>query len=153
MPATDFFNHPTERFLCPVETCCRTFKSKTPWTRHLRTAHANLNLHHHEHTIVNLWDVSLFPIQGNRDLRSSSPGVLPVDHSPVQSNVDADDFQVPYHLQVVPNLQTIVPFQIWICNLSPSHLMVLIATRRTIIRLLVVTSICFFFGVFITNWL
>jgi len=103
MPATDFFDHPTERFLCPVETCCRTFKSKTPWTRHLRTAHANLNLHHHEHTIVNLRDVSLFPIQGNRDLRSSSPGVLPAGHSPVQSNADADDFPLPDAPQDYPS--------------------------------------------------
>ena len=32
--------------------------------------------------------------------------------------------QVPYYLPVVLNLQTIVPFQTWICNSSLSHLIV-----------------------------
>ena len=103
MPATKFFDHPTERFLCLVETCRRAFKSKTPWTRHLCTVYANLDLHHHEHTIVHLPDVSLLPIQGNHELRSSSPGVLPAGHSPVQSNADADHFPLPDAPQDYPS--------------------------------------------------
>ena len=63
-----------QRFICPVETCNRAFKSKRGWTVHLHTNHADLDLNVHENTIIDVPAVSLLPIQG--DLRSSSPELL-----------------------------------------------------------------------------
>ena len=67
-----------QRFICPVETCNRAFKSNRGWTVHLRTDHTtNLNLNiHEENTIVNVPAVFSLPIQGNLELRSSSPVML-----------------------------------------------------------------------------
>jgi hypothetical protein len=71
-PNMESFN----RFICPVETCNRAFKSNRGWTVHLRTDHADLNLNiDPKIVIVDVPAVSLLPIQGNHELRSSSPVV------------------------------------------------------------------------------
>ena len=40
------------RFLCPVKTCRRAFKSKATWTRHLRAVHPLVNVQNQDDAVI-----------------------------------------------------------------------------------------------------
>ena len=87
-PSTTSFNHdnilsPVQRFLCPVRTCQRACKSKTAWTRHLRSVHAHIDFSEFQsqNAIINLPHVSSLTLNGRRALDS-----LPT--SPMTSNLN-----------------------------------------------------------------
>jgi hypothetical protein len=70
------------RFLCPVKACCRAFKSKTTWTRHLRTLHPLLKIDPQNVTVVAFPHAPVFPIPNNRHNRHKiqvSPPTSPAD--------------------------------------------------------------------------
>ena len=69
------------RFLCPVKTCCRALKSKTTWTRHLRSIHPFVKVEFQDATIVTASCIPVFPTQNNRHLSriQVSPPTSPAD--------------------------------------------------------------------------
>ena len=42
------------RFLCPVKTCKRAFKSKTTWTTHIRTVHPFVEVQSQDLSVITL---------------------------------------------------------------------------------------------------
>ena len=67
------------RFLCTVKTCKRAFKSKTTWTRHLRTVHRLVHLSNQDVEVVTL---PSSPIRRH---------YLPIQVSPPTSPADGDE--------------------------------------------------------------
>ena len=64
------------RFLCPVKTCSRAFKTKSTWTRHLRSVHPLVKVEAKDATIITLPRNPVFPTQDNHQV---SPPNSPED--------------------------------------------------------------------------
>ena len=81
--ATNIFGQDTtlQWFLCPLKSCQRACKSKTGWTRHLRSVHPHLDISQFqcESVIVNLPLPCTVPTLSNRHNLASSPPTSPVD--------------------------------------------------------------------------
>jgi hypothetical protein len=89
-------NHNTissQRFLCPVPTCQRACKTKSGWTRHLRSVHPHLDFSgfQSQNPIINLSHfVSLIPTHGNRRGLASSP-IGGLDYADTGRDVEMED--------------------------------------------------------------
>jgi hypothetical protein len=99
-PTTNSFNYdnllsPSQRFLCPVETCQRACRSKTAWTKHLRSVHAHVDFSkfQSQNTIIDLPHVSSQTLENSRAL-----GSLPT--SPVTPNLNRDDAHAEYDFEM-----------------------------------------------------
>jgi hypothetical protein len=84
------------RFLCPVKICGRAFKSKSTWTRHLRSVHPLVNVQSQDIAIVAL---PSSPIRRHYGPIQVSPPTSPADDydyasDPLLSN-DVESFAVP----------------------------------------------------------
>jgi uncharacterized Zn-finger protein len=79
------------RFLCPVETCSRAFKTKSTWTRHLRSVHPLVEVEAQDAIIVTLPGISVFPTQNNPPHIEVSPPTSPTDDRGLEyANIDIE---------------------------------------------------------------
>ena len=81
----------SQRFLCPVGTCQRACKTKATWTRHLRLAHAHLDISNFQsqNAIIDLPYISSLPTLDNRRDLGSLP-TLPVTPNPNYAHAEYD---------------------------------------------------------------
>jgi uncharacterized Zn-finger protein len=79
------------RFLCPVKACSRAFKTKSTWTRHLRSVHPLVEVEAKDAIIITLPRIPVFPAQDNHPQIKVSPPNLPADdHGLEYANSDIE---------------------------------------------------------------
>jgi hypothetical protein len=95
-------NHagPLKRFRCPVETCRRLLKSQSGWTKHIQSAHANVDLRRYGNespkvmVTRNLRGDQPLPSQGSQLPRSSYENPS-LHSSPVMSSLHSSPMTSP----------------------------------------------------------
>jgi hypothetical protein len=81
------------RFLCPVKSCSRAFKSKTTWTNHLRSTHPLVNVQAHNPETV-LSYIPDFPTRNHHNIQVSPP-MSPADGRGSRNDFEMGEFASP----------------------------------------------------------